>query len=185
MTIPTITTPRLVLRAFTMEDVEPLYHILRGEDVLRYFPPMEPPPRERVQKMVAGLLQHWETRGYGLWAVASPSGGRLMGRCGLQWLPDTGEVEVDYILGRAFWGQGFATEAARASLRYGFEELELERVIGISHVENIASQRVLEKLGMARLEQKEFFGIPCYRYAIDRSAYHKASQVWDSGVQGR
>ena len=179
MTIPTITTPRLVLRAFTMEDVEPLYHILRGEDVLRYFPPMEPPPRERVQKMVAGLLQHWETRGCGLWAVASPSGGRLMGRCGLQWLPDTGEVEVDYILGRAFWGQGFATEAARAGLRYGFEELALERVVGISHVDNIASQRVLEKLGMARLEQREFFGIPCYRYAVERPAYEEASQSWE------
>jgi RimJ/RimL family protein N-acetyltransferase len=109
----------------------------------------------------------------------------LMGRCGLQWLPDTEEVEVDYILGRAFWGRGFATEAARASLRYGFEELELERVIGISHIENIASQRVLEKLGMARLEQKEFFGIPCYRYAVERSAYQEASQSWQSDAPGR
>ncbi|MGD9317423.1 MAG: GNAT family N-acetyltransferase [Anaerolineae bacterium] len=185
MTIPTITTPRLVLRAFTTEDVEPMYHILRGEDVLRYFPPMEPPPQERVRKMVSGLLKHWETRGYGLWAVESPSSGQLMGRCGLQWLPDTEEVEVDYILGRPFWGQGFATEAARTSLRYGFEELELERVVGIAHVENIASQRVMEKLGMARLEQREFFGIPCYRYAVERSAFEEASGSWENDAPER
>ena len=181
MTIPTITTQRLVLRAFTEEDVEPLYHILRGKDVLRYFPPMDPLPRDRVQKMVLRLLKHWEARGYGLWAVTSRATGTLMGRCGLQWLPDTEEVEVDFILGQAFWGQGFATEAARASLRYGFEELELERVVGIVHVENIASRRVMEKLGMTMVEQREFFSIPCYRYAVDRSAYDRASESWDSG----
>ena len=184
MTIPTITTPRLVLRAFTEEDVEPLYHILRGEGVLRYFPPTDPLPRDRVQKMVSGLLKHWEARGYGLWAVEARSDGALMGRCGLQWLPDTEEVEVDFILGRAFWGQGFGTEAARASVRYGFEELGLERVIGIAHVENIASRRVLEKLGMARLEQKEFFGIPCYRYAVERSAYERVSESWLRDAKG-
>jgi RimJ/RimL family protein N-acetyltransferase len=185
MTIPTITTPRLVLRAFTQEDVEPLYHILRQEDVLRYFPPTDPLPRDRVQKMVLGLLKHWEARGYGLWAVEARSGGQLMGRCGLQWLPDTKEVEVDFILGRTFWGQGFATEAARASLRHGFEELEVELVVGIVHVENRASQRVLEKLGMAILEQRQFFGMECYRYAIERSTYHTASQSWDSAALGR
>jgi ribosomal-protein-alanine N-acetyltransferase len=128
--------------------------------------------------MVSGLLKHWEARGYGLWAVEARSDGTLMGRCGLQWLPDTEEVEVDFILGRPFWGQGFGTEAGRASLRHGFEELGLERVVGIVHVENIASRRVLEKLGMTRLEQKEFFGIPCYRYAVKRSAYEKVSESW-------
>ena len=184
MTIPTITTPRLVLRAFTEEDVEPLYRILREEDVLRYFPPTDPLPRDRVQKMVLGLLRHWEARGYGLWAVEARSSGELMGRCGLQWLPDTEEVEVDFILGRAFWGQGFATEAGRASLRYGFEELELERMVGIVHTENIASQRVLEKLGMALVEQREFFGMECNRYATERSSYHRASESWESAARG-
>jgi ribosomal-protein-alanine N-acetyltransferase len=175
---PTITTSRLILRPFTGADVDPMHRILNGEGVLRYFPPTDPPARDRVQRMISGLLKHWEERGYGLWAVASQSSGELVGRCGLQFLPDTGEVEVDFILGREFWGQGFATEAARASLQYGFDRLGLERVVGIVHLGNQASQRVLEKLAMERIEQKQFFGMECYRYAVERPSYAKASASW-------
>jgi ribosomal-protein-alanine N-acetyltransferase len=171
MDIPILTTPRLVLRAFTAQDVEVMHRLLNEEGVLRHFPPAEPPPRDRVERMIRRLLQHWAERGYGLWAVESRATGELMGRCGLQHLPQTGEVEVDFILGKAFWGQGFATEAGRASLRYGFEELALEHVIGIAHVDNKASQRVLEKLGMTLVEQRQFFGIECRRYAIERAAW--------------
>ena len=180
MVVEAITTPRLILRTFTEEDVEPMVRILGEKDVLRYFPKTDPPQRDRVQKMIVGLLKHWEEHGYGLWAVESRSTGDLMGRCGLQILPETEEVEVDFILGRPFWGQGFATEAGRASLQYGFEQLRLERVIGIAHVENKASQRVLEKLGMDLVEQRQLWGIECYRYAVERSAYKKACESWGS-----
>ena len=180
MVIEAITTPRLILRTFTEEDIEPMVRILGEKDVLRYFPTTDPPQRDRVQKMMVGLLKHWEEHGYGLWAVESRSTGDLMGRCGLQILPETEEVEVDFILGRPFWGQGFATEAGRASLQYGFEQLRLERVIGIAHVENKASQRVLEKLGMDLVEQRQLWGIECYRYAVERSAYKKACESWGS-----
>ena len=180
MVVEAITTPRLILRTFTEEDIDPMVRILGGKDVLRYFPRTDPPPRDRVQKMIVGLLKHWEEHGYGLWAVESRSTGDLMGRCGLQILPETEEVEVDFILGRPFWGQGFATEAGRASLQYGFEQLRLERVIGIAHVENKASQRVLEKLGMDLVEQRQLWGIECYRYAVERSAYKKACESWGS-----
>jgi RimJ/RimL family protein N-acetyltransferase len=182
MTIPTLQTPRLVLRAFTEEDVDPMHQILSGEGVLRYFPPTDPLPRDRVHKMVLGLLRHWDERDYGLWAVESRPEGELMGRCGLQYLAELDEVEIDFILGRPFWGQGFGTEAARASVRYGFEELGLARVVGIAHVENRASQGVLEKLGMALVEQREFFGIPCYHYAVERPGFDRVSVSWKSGT---
>ena len=91
-----------------------------------------------------------------------------MGRCGLNYLTETDEVEVDFILGTQFWGQGFATEAGQAGLRYGFENLDLDIIVGIVHADNVASQRVLEKIGMRLMEAKEQFGIPCYRYAIKR-----------------
>lgn len=183
MAIPTLTTPRLILRAFTEKDVDPMHQILSGEGVLRYFPPMDPPPRDRVQRMLLGLSRHWDERGYGLWAVESRLDGQLMGRCGLQYLAELDEVEVDFILGRALWGQGFGTEAARASVRYGFEELGLARVVGIAHVENRASQRVLEKLGMVLVEQREFFGIPCYRYAVERPSFDEVSASWESAAR--
>lgn len=182
MPIPTITTSRLILRAFAGDDVEAMYDILNQEEVLRYFPPTDPPSQERVRKMILGLLRHWDERGYGLWAVESRTDGALLGRCGLQHLPETEEVEVDFILGKPHWGQGFATEAGRASVQYGFEELGVERLVGIVHVENRASQRVLEKLGMERIEQKQFFGIECYRYLVDRPSYDNASKSWESGV---
>ena len=182
MAIPTITTPRLVLRAFTEQDVDSMYRILNQDGVLRYFPTTDPPSRDRVKKMILGLLRHWEDREYGLWAVESSSDGTLMGRCGLQHLPETGEVEVDFILGKPYWGQGFATEAGRASVRYGFEKLGVENIVGIAHVENKASQRVLEKLGMTLIEQRGFFGMECYRYSVGHSSYRVASKTWENAV---
>ena len=175
---PTITTSRLILRPFTEADVDPMHRILNGEGVLRHFPPTDPPARDRDQRMISGILKHWEERGYGLWAVASQSSGELVGRCGLQFLPDTGEVEVGFILGREFWGLGFATEAARASIQYGFVSVGLERVVGFVHLENQASLRVLEKLAMERVEQKQFFGMECYRYAVERTSYAIVSASW-------
>jgi RimJ/RimL family protein N-acetyltransferase len=176
-----ITTERLVLRAFTTEDVEPMYRILGGAGVLRYFPKSDPPSRDRVREVILGQRSHWKERGYGLWAVEARSTGELMGRSGLQYLPATDEVEVDFILGSAHWGQGFATEAGRAGLRYGFAEIGLESVVGIVHPENAASRRVLEKLGMTLTGPAEYFGMACYRYAIARVAYDRVSESWKSG----
>ena len=167
--IPTISCANLNLRPFTEQDSDEMVHILMGENVLQYFPNSSPPSREQVAKMIRNIRKHWVDRGYGLWAVESRPEGKLMGRCGLQWLPETEEVEVDFILGNEFWGQGFATEAGQASLRYGFEDLDLDKIVGIVHGENVASQRVLEKIGMRMMEEKEFFGMACYRYAAERS----------------
>lgn len=167
---PRITTARLCLRAFDEGDIDPMHRILCGQDVLRYFPRSDPPPRERVERMIGRLAQHWDERGYGVWAVTARAGGELMGRCGLQYLPETDEVEIDFLLGRDFWGQGFATEAGRASLQYGRENLTVERIVGIVHPENRASRRVLEKLGFAFVERKSYFGMDCLRYMMDRAA---------------
>jgi RimJ/RimL family protein N-acetyltransferase len=176
-----IITERLVLRAFTQEDVEPMHRILGGPGVLRYFPKSDPPSRDRVREMILGQHSHWRKRGYGLWAVQARSTGDLMGRSGLQYLPETDEVEVDFILGGAHWGQGFATEAGQASLRYGFEEISLESVVGIVHPENAASRHVLEKLGMTLTGPAEYFGMACYRYAIERLSFDRVSESWKSG----
>lgn len=173
MDIPTVRTSRLVLRPFTEQDVDPLYEIMRGEDVLRYFPNPNPPEREKVAKFVAAQLQHWEDRGFGWWAVESQEGGDLMGWNGLQFLPDTEEIEIGYLLGRPFWGKGYATEGAKAGLEFGFDGLGLERIIGLIHPDNKGSQRVLEKLGLSFVEQAEYFGITVLRYIVHRETYHE------------
>src|SRR5574337_874481 len=171
MNIPTLQTSRLIMRAFTEDDAVPMHRILSGKGVLRYFPTTDPPPPERVQKLVLNALKHWEERGYGLWAVELRTTGELIGRCGLQLIAETDEVEIDFILGNSFWGQGYATEAGQAAMQYGFDTLSTSTIVGIVHPQNEASQRVLEKLGMVRTRQAVYFGMDCFRYAMERSAY--------------
>ncbi len=161
----TILTENLRLRPFTPADATPMHQILCGKDILRYFPGSgKLPTLEQVQQMIDRLITHWQEKGYGLWAVELRSTGALLGRCGLQYISETDEIEIDFILDRDYWGRGFATEAGRASMQYGFNELGLVSVVGIVHPENLASQRVLEKVGLQFVEEKEYFGMACYRY---------------------
>ena len=93
----------------------------------------------------------------------------------MQYLPETEEVEIGFLLSKSCWGKGLATEGARAGLRFGFGSLGLESIVGIVHPENAASQRVLEKLGMAYVNEAEYFGMRVYRYVIDAAAFEKSA----------
>jgi len=166
MKIPTLTTARLILRPFAAEDVGPLHQILAQDQILCYFPRPDPPDLARVERLISGQLQHWEEYELGWWAVELAESGELLGWCGLQHLPETGEVEVGYLLGRPHWGQGLATEAALASLRWGFETHGLRSIVGIVHSENAASRRVLEKAGLVFVNEAEYFGMAVCRYVI-------------------
>jgi ribosomal-protein-alanine N-acetyltransferase len=166
MKIPMITTARLVLRPFAEEDAVPLHAILAEKDFLRYFPNPASPPLDKVEKHISLQLKHWEEHGFGRWAVELKDKQGLIGWNGLQYLPDTDEIEIGYILAKSCWNQGFTTEGARAGLRFAFEELGLEQLVGIVHPENGASQRVLEKLGMRFTNEAEYFGMDALRYEI-------------------
>ena len=170
MKIPAIKTTRLVLRPFTKKDVDPLYQILQEKDILRYFPNPNPPSRERVEQLISNQLKHWEEHKLGWWAVEPRLRKHLIGWCGLQFLPETQETEVGFLISKAFWGQGLATEAAKASLLYGFDRLGLKSIVGITHPENVASQRVIEKLGMSLTAKTRYFGMECYRYSLDQES---------------
>jgi ribosomal-protein-alanine N-acetyltransferase len=172
MKIPTITTYRLILRPFCEADVEPLHTILGEKDILRYFPNPNPPSIERVQKFIAHQLDHWAEHKYGWWAVEPITREGLIGWNGLQCLPETGEVEIGYLLCRSHWGKGLATEGARVGLKFGFEAFELDRIIALVHPENKASIRVVEKLGMPFVDRANYFGMDINRYAMDRSLFH-------------
>ena len=89
----------------------------------------------RIERLIEFQLKHWQEHNYGWWAVClsqAHDGGPLIGWAGLQYLPETDETEVGYLLGSAHWGRGLATEAARASVRYGFEKLGLRQIVGIA-----------------------------------------------------
>jgi ribosomal-protein-alanine N-acetyltransferase len=166
--IPTLFTPRLALRPYRLQDVDSLYAILHEPEILRYFPNPAPPAHERVERLISSFLDHWQQHRYGWWAVEPLQNPALAGWCGLTYLPETDEVEVAYLLGHAFWGKGLATEAAEACLKFGFEQVGLERIIAIVHPDNIASQRVVEKNGMTLLDHNQYFGMDCLRYELFR-----------------
>ena len=168
MTIPTITTSRLTLRPFDEADAEPLYRILLQEGILQYFPSSTPPSLEKAQRLIQRQLAHWDEHGLGWWAVQLRNEDTLVGWNGLQYLPETGEVEIGYLLSKDCWGKGFATEGARAGLQFGFETLGLTTIIGLVHPDNVASQRVLLKCGMTFVAEAEYFGMTLGKYATGR-----------------
>jgi ribosomal-protein-alanine N-acetyltransferase len=176
MKIPVLNTTRLVFRPFSAQDGEALFDILQQPGILDYFPNSNPPPRERVDRLIANQLSHWEAHGFGWWAVAlrqdeagTPQG--LIGWNGLQYLPETDEIEVGYLLARPYWGRGLATEGARLALDFGFTTLGIEEIVGIVHPENGASARVLEKIDMTFTYQAEYFGMQARRYLLSRQDY--------------
>ena len=159
-----LTTPRLTLRPFRTDDAPALYAILQEPDIMQYFPTPGTPDMARVERIIASQINAWETYGRTFWATELRATGELIGWCGLQFLPQTQETEVGYLLARPFWGQGIATEAARRSVSYGFDGLSLDAIIGITHPDNIASQNVLRKAGLTFTGPAQYFGMDCYRF---------------------
>ena len=148
-------TNRLILRHQVPTDLDDLYALYCDPNVRRYIPDAPrtyEQAKEELEWFMNGHPRHPEL---GLWATIHKETGKFIGRCGL--LPWTiegqQEVEVAYTLAQDYWGQGLATEAAKGILQYGFEQLHLSRLICLIDPENIASQRVAEKIGMT-LERK-------------------------------
>jgi ribosomal-protein-alanine N-acetyltransferase len=163
-------TERLVLRRLVPDDLPALHALYRDPVVRRFFPDgtrtLEE-TREELEWFLGGHPRHTEL---GLWATVERATGAFLGRCGLlPWTIDGAlEVELAYLIDPARWGEGFATEAARAIVRHAHETLGLGRLIGLIDPENAASVRVAEKVGM-RFDRHhvDAYG-PCALYARSR-----------------
>ena len=151
--IPTLETERLRLRAFQPDDAES-YHaaVYSDADVTRYLPGGVPRPIERTYQVIDAFRESWQKNGIGGLAVVLKDTGQLIGHCGLIPIGVSSipypEVEVFYAIGKAWWGQGYVTEAARAVIEDGFGRAGLTRIVAVAVPENTASRRVMEKLGM-------------------------------------
>jgi len=175
MTIPTIHTHHLTLRPLQPSDAAELHCIYQVDGVLRYFPNPNPPPLERVERNMVLQQAHWEQHGYGNWAVLAPEQVAIIGWAGLQFLPETGETEVGFLLDRPFWGRGYATEAAQASLDFGFKKFQFPEIIALVHPENLASQRVIAKCRMPYVDRKVYFGLELFRYRLTLESYKESA----------
>lgn len=170
--IPEIETGRLRLRAFKPDDLDDLYMVFGDAEVMTYISGGKPRTREATHAGLLRTIEGWRDRGFGLWAVVEKDNGHVIGYCGLIFLDGTTEIELAYGLAKSSWGKGFATEAARASLRFGFEELKLERIVAVVNPQNIPSQRVLEKLGMKYTKDAHHYNADLMYYEISKQDYH-------------
>ncbi|NER32805.1 MAG: GNAT family N-acetyltransferase [Oscillatoria sp. SIO1A7] len=173
-----IETKRLYLRLFKPDDLEDLFLIRSDPNVMRYMGDGKPLSREQVSENLARIIQHYRDRHFGLWAVIYKHNSQLTGYCGLQFFKQPPETTPDsillsYMFAKPYWGKGLATEGAKASLRYGFETLKLERIVAFADTENLASLRVMEKVGMKYEKQvaSRYYNRNLTYYAISRQAY--------------
>jgi RimJ/RimL family protein N-acetyltransferase len=173
MQIPKIITKRLIMRGFQEEDLDAYADMCGDGEVMRYIATGKTLSRDESWRNMAMILGHWQLRGYGMWAIEERRSGEMLGRVGC-WQPEGWiGLEIGWTMRRPFWGQGFATEAARVAMEYAFEELQQTHVISLIRPDNMASRRVAEKLGEKLKGTMEFLGSEAVIYGISR-------EVWEA-----
>ncbi|WP_162910514.1 GNAT family N-acetyltransferase [Hymenobacter oligotrophus] len=162
-------TERLALRQLTLADLDTLYRLDSDPEVMRYIIP--PRTYEGTREYLEELIANYEKfPGLGRWAVIEKSTGAFVGVHVLKHLEASGYIEIGYRFFPEFWGRGYATEMTRALLRYGFQDLGLQQIVGVTHPENLASQHVLEKCGLRYQHMAEFYGGPVRFYTLEQPA---------------
>lgn len=168
--IPSITTERLLLRAFEPRDVEPYMTMMEDPQVTRFLADGRPLSRADAWRQLAMFAGHWTLKGFGLWAVEERASGTLLGRIGCMEPEGWPGFEIAYTLARPAWGQGYAREGAAAALRHARETLGRSDIISIIRPANAGSIRVATSLGATPAETVEFFGAPAVLYRYPRAA---------------
>lgn len=169
-------TPRLALREFATADVDDLVALDSDPLVMRYIGDGSVSPgREAALGAIERVRRRYaEHPGTGVWHASRRDDGRFVGWISLKHCGDTPDIEVGYRLMAHAWGQGFATELARAMLRRGFAELGLARIIGVTHPDNLASQRVLLKAGLLDEGWGRYYDRDLRLFAQRRDAWNGA-----------
>ena len=142
-----IETERLLIRPFTIEDIEPSYLMNLDAEVSRYTGDGGIVSKKEMERRITeNVLGDYKKHGYGRLAVELKRENKFIGFTGLKYLEDMDEVDLGYRFMKEYWGMGIATESAKACLSLGFETLELSKIIAMVLPENRGSIRVLDKL---------------------------------------
>jgi [ribosomal protein S5]-alanine N-acetyltransferase len=164
-----IETERLQLRLFRPDDLDDLSLIFSDPDVVRYLGSGQPARRDETETALMSIIRHWDVHGFGRWAAVCKQTCKLVGYCGLRNFQ--GSAELVYLLSKQYWGKGLATEMARASIKFGFEEKKFEHIIAMAKLANVASQRVMNKIGMTFQKNTLIFNMEVALYSINSAAY--------------
>lgn len=157
-----------VMRPIQAGDLDAIATLWSDPEVTRFLPSRGIPiPRETTEKVVASFVEHWQQRSYGVWAIVNAAS-ETIGYCGLRYLEELGEVELLYGLAQSYWGKGIMSQAARASISYGFNAASLDKIIALALPENQASRRVMEKAGLRYEKQVQIFNLDAVYYSVER-----------------
>ncbi|MBA2493342.1 MAG: GNAT family N-acetyltransferase [Acidobacteria bacterium] len=167
-------TERLIMRPFIESDVDEIFAMRSDEDIMRFI--REPQGRKESFDWIKLVSAHWNTDKLGFCAVIEKNANKFLGWCGIWRLKETGEMEIGYAIDKAYWGKGFATEAAEKFMRYAFEQLNAEKLVAVARPENTASRRVMEKLGMKFVKTGTFYSQTLVQYSISKSEWEKRRQ---------
>jgi RimJ/RimL family protein N-acetyltransferase len=149
-----LVTQRLLLRRWRSTDREPFAALNADPAVVEHL--SGPMTRDESDAFIERIESHWDQHGYGLWAVEVPGQAGCIGFVGIQRLAFMPKDEIGWRLARAFWGRGYATEAARAALADGFGRLGLDEIISITVPANKRSRRVMERIGLTHDRTRDF-----------------------------
>lgn len=156
---PIIETERLILREFNNLDYEAVFEFGSNTEVQKYTGDALIESLERAKDIIKNVwYDDYKKYGYGRWAAIYKPENKIIGFAGLKYLPEFNETDIGFRFLPEYWGKGLATEASKEIIKYGFEKLQLDKIIGIAVAENIGSCKVLEKIGLKFFKIDEYDG---------------------------
>jgi ribosomal-protein-alanine N-acetyltransferase len=162
-------TPRLWLRQFTLDDASLLVALNSNPQVLKYLHEPLLTTEEQALHVLENIILPQYKNKLGRWAIYIKETGEFIGWCGLKYLADRDETDLGYRLMQQYWGKGYAYEAAKHTLDYGFNHLHLNTIVGRAHIENTASLKILEKIGMHYVNDEVVDNCPVKTFLAHRT----------------
>ena len=166
-------TERLLLRKFTISDLDELIELRSDDEVIKYLGGRRLQNPEAIEKRIHFYIDCYEKYGFGMCAIIWKQTGEVIGWSGLQPLDGTNEIEVGYGMIKEFWGKGIGYECAKAWLDFGFNKKSLEKIVAVASPENTGSWRIMEKCGMTYKKTETHYGMECVFYAISKEEFDK------------
>lgn len=159
-------TERLKLRLFTYDDLPIMFTLNTDPDVIKYADTPAKDMAEAKQRLEEGPLADYEKYGYGRFAVELKETGKVIGFCGIKYLPEIDLPEVGFRYLKEYWGKGIGTEAARVCVDFAREDLRIKKLVALIIPENIGSIRVAEKLGMTKGPLIHIYDVDALQYEM-------------------
>ncbi len=159
-------TPRLLLRRFTKADAPLVQQLNSNPNVLKYLDEPLLQTEEQALYILNTIILPQYSNNLGRWAIHVKTTNEFIGWCGLKYRAEPDEIDLGYRLMEQHWGNGYAFEAAKHSVDYAFQQLHLKTIVGRAHIGNLASLKILEKVGMQFIKEEIIDDCPVKTYRI-------------------